>query len=40
MIAVSDIAIKLGEMKTRPENIIEISKINAFKSNLGKSAEF
>lgn len=32
MINVSDIAIKLGEMKTRPENIIELDKINAFKN--------
>lgn len=32
MINVSDIAIKLGEMKARPENIIELDKINAFKN--------
>ena len=32
MVAVSDIAIKLGEMKARPENIIEISKLSAFKN--------
>lgn len=32
MVNVSDIAIKLGEMKARPENIIELDKINAFKN--------
>jgi ribonuclease J len=32
MINVSDLAIKLGEMKTRPDNIIEIEKIGAFKN--------
>ena len=32
MVAVSDIAIKLGEMKARPENIIEINKLSAFKN--------
>jgi ribonuclease J len=32
MINVSDLAIKLGEMKTRPDNIIDIEKIGAFKN--------
>lgn len=32
MINVSDIAIKLGEMKSRPENIIELDHINAYKN--------
>ncbi len=32
MLNVSDIAIKLGEMKTRPENIIDIDKIGNYKN--------
>jgi ribonuclease J len=32
MLNVSDLAIKLGEMKIRPDNIIEIDKIGSFKN--------
>lgn len=32
MLNVSDLAIKLGEMKTRPDNIIEIEKIGSYKN--------
>jgi ribonuclease J len=32
MLNVSDLAIKLGEMKTRPDNIIEIEKIGNYKN--------
>jgi ribonuclease J len=32
MLNVSDLAIKLGEMKTRPDNIIEIERIGSYKN--------